>query len=320
MTEIPEFSDFELEPLLSNNNDRTKNLKTTEFDVFEPLTNNNDRTENLENKNQQDIKKENLENKKQDVIISIKNDFDEFYADLSNNWKDNNYVIEKIISLNLNECDFLPYQKKFLEGILLQKQGKYEDAFKCFLESNKLEENGYVMNNMANCYHHGEGVKKNFIEAVRLYKLAIEKGSVSAICNLGYCYENEIGVDKNPVEAVRLYKLAVEKGNITAHYNLGYFYQRGVGVDKNIDIAIKLYKVYFEKSDDKDFTNLIKCYNDLSFNQKYEFYKSLSKNSPILEKIQNIDNTILFFEIREIREEIKNLQNDIKLIKLNSFF
>jgi len=310
--------------------------------------------------------------------------FDEFYNDLSNNWDNDDYVIQTL--KNLNECVFIPYQKKFLEGLLLQKQGKYEEGFRCFQESNEIEENGYALNKLALCYEKGEGVEKNLVESIKLYKLAIEKENIHAINNLGFCYDKGIGVDKNPVEAVRLYKLAVEKGNIIAHYNLGYCYYFGEGVDKNpveaiklyklavekgntiamnnlgscyyfgegvdknIDEAIrlyklasdkgsilahynlalcyyngegvdknpveaiKLYKLYFEKSDDRNFRNLIECYKQLTFNQKYDFYNSLSKNSPILEVIEK-ENEIdcLKFKLLKMQEKINELEKYIFL-------
>jgi len=200
--------------------------------------------------------------------------FDELYNDLSNNYDNNDYVIQKLNSLNLNGCNFLPYQKKFLEGYLLQKQRKYEDAFKCFQESNEIEENGYALNKLAICYESGEGVKKNIDEAIRLYKLAIEKGNINAMYNLAECY---------------------------------YFRK---GVEKNINIIIKLLKEYYEKSNDRDFNILIKCYNALPFNQKYYFYNSLSKNSPVLEQLEKSASEIdcLKFKLLKLQEKVDELE------------
>jgi len=199
--------------------------------------------------------------------------FDEFYNDLTNNWEDKNYIIQKINDLDLKEYNFLPYQKKILEGVLLRKQGKGEEACVCFQESNEMEENCHSIADLAYCYQTGKYIKQNIVEAIRLYNLAIEKGS------------------------------------ILAYYNLGCCYYLGEGVEKNFVEAIKLYKVYFEKSGNRDFNNLIKCYNKLSFNQKYEFYNSLSKNSPVLEQIEK-ENEIdcLKFKIIKMENEMEELK------------
>jgi len=206
--------------------------------------------------------------------------FDEFYNDLTNNWDNDNYIIEKITNLNLDNCNFLPWQKKFLEGDLLDKQGKYEDAFKCFQESNEIEENAYAMN------------------------------------NLSYYYQNRKGIEKNETEAIRLYKLAIEKGHMMAINNLGCCYWSGEGVEKNFVEAIKLFKEYIEKSGDKDFSNLLNCYKQLTFNQKYEFYKSLPKNSLILKEIQNTkdyENDLSRFDVFKLQEKVDELERLVYL-------
>jgi len=203
--------------------------------------------------------------------IKQENTFDDFYNDLSNNWNDNIYIIQKITNLNLNECNFLPYQKKFLEGCLLQKQGKHKEGFRCYQESNEIEENGYAMN------------------------------------NLGYCYKSGIGVDKNAVEAVRFYKLAIKKGNIIAINNLGCCYKTGEGVEKNIIKALKLFKECIEKGCNRP-GNLLKCYKELTYNHKYKFYKSLPKNSSILKEIKDAYQIecLQFDNLNEI-DELKRL-------------
>jgi len=250
--------------------------------------------------------------------------FKEFYNDLTNIWHSDLYVIEKITNLNLNECNFLEYERKIIKGFLFQKIEKFEDAFKCFQESNKIKENACAIFNLAVCYINGRGTDLNVKKGIEFYNLAIEKGNVLAIINLAHCYKIGLGVDeninetirllniaieknspdainelavcfqnekniKNIVEAIRLYKLAIKRGSISAIHNLALCYRNGEGVEKNFVEAIKLCRLYFEKNGGNITTlnNLIYCYEKMTFVERYEFYKSLPKNSPILERIKN---------------------------------
>jgi len=250
--------------------------------------------------------------------VKHENIFTEFYDDLIDNWKDNDYIIQKITNLNLNECNFLPWQKKFLEGYLLKKQGKYEDAFKCFQESNEIKENSYALNSLASCYYDGKGVKKNIDEAVRLFQILVKKGNTIAMFNLAVYYEDNKNID----EAIKYYKLAIEKGEvIVAMYNLALCYYAGRGIKKDYVEAIKCYKMAFEKECMKpnphlDFYSIIECYSKLSFDERYKFYKSLSKNSPILTEIQNkLEYQIecLRFDNLKMQEKIDELERQMYL-------
>ena len=73
----------------------------------------------------------------------------------------------------------------------------------------------------------------NYEEAVKLFRLAAEKGYARAQCNLGVCYEYGRGVEQSYEEAVKLYKLAAEQGNAIAQCNLGYCYKISQGVEKS---------------------------------------------------------------------------------------
>ena len=61
-------------------------------------------------------------------------------------------------------------------------------------------------------FENGEGVKQDYGEAIRLYKLAVDQGNLFAQCNLAYMYEKGYGVEQDYGEAIRLYKLAVDHG------------------------------------------------------------------------------------------------------------
>jgi len=74
--------------------------------------------------------------------------------------------------------------------------------------------------NLGVCYYSGHGVGEDLKEAVRLYRLAAEKGDADAQCNLGWCYQEGIGISKNLTEAARWYELATSQQHERALQNL----------------------------------------------------------------------------------------------------
>ena len=62
-------------------------------------------------------------------------------------------------------------------------------------------------------YYSGEGVVKDFGEAVRLYTLATDQGQIDAQTSLGYMYYSGEGVAQDLREAARLFRLAADQGN-----------------------------------------------------------------------------------------------------------
>ncbi|MBO7321300.1 MAG: sel1 repeat family protein, partial [Bacteroidales bacterium] len=69
-------------------------------------------------------------------------------------------------------------------------------------------------------YYYGEGVEKNYTEAVKWYRKAADKGHLDAQYNLGNRYYNGEGVEKNYTEAVKWYRKAADKGHSNAKNTL----------------------------------------------------------------------------------------------------
>ena len=61
-------------------------------------------------------------------------------------------------------------------------------------------------------YHLGEGLKQNYTETLKWYKLAADQGYAPAQSNLGYLYENGEGVPRDYAGALKWYRLAAEQG------------------------------------------------------------------------------------------------------------
>ena len=71
-------------------------------------------------------------------------------------------------------------------------------------------------------------------------KKAANNGYVDAQYNLAICYENGEGIKKDYKQAVNWYNKAVAKGHTDAKYNLAICFLEGTGVEKNFDIAEEL--------------------------------------------------------------------------------
>ena len=73
------------------------------------------------------------------------------------------------------------------------------------------------------------------------YKAQADKGNRVAQYNLGLCYHNGDGVAKDLVQAVSWWRKAAEQGDALAQFNLGVVYEHGRGVIKN---EIEAYAFY----------------------------------------------------------------------------
>lgn len=101
---------------------------------------------------------------------------------------------------------------------------------------------------VGNCYHKGEGVEKNFTEAVKWWRKAAEQGHAGAQFSLGISFYKGRGVEKNFTEAVKWYRKAVEQGEAYAQYNLGLCYDFGEGVEKDTAEAVRWYRKAAEQN------------------------------------------------------------------------
>lgn len=86
-------------------------------------------------------------------------------------------------------------------------------------------------------YYEGDGINKNYSEALRLFKLAAKQGESQAQANLGTMYYNGIGTPQNYKEAFKWYKVAAEKNNSTAQGMLGLMYGKGLSVPQDLVLA-----------------------------------------------------------------------------------
>ena len=103
---------------------------------------------------------------------------------------------------------------------------------------------------LAKCYYFGQGVEKDYSLAIYWYKKAAEQGNRSAQYSLGNCYYYGEGVTKDYSQAVYWYKKAADQGNSAALFNMGLCYEYGNGIEQNWNMA----KSYYEKAKKEGFT------------------------------------------------------------------
>jgi len=68
---------------------------------------------------------------------------------------------------------------------------------------------------------------------IDVLRKSAEKGDKEAQYNLGVMYDNGKGVRQDYTEAMKWYKLAAAQGDALAQYNLGGMYDRGIGVKQD---------------------------------------------------------------------------------------
>ena len=88
----------------------------------------------------------------------------------------------------------------------------------------------------------GQGTAPDHNEAARWYRKAADQGHAAAQNNLGRCYERGEGVTGSPVLASQWYRKSADQGHAAAEFNLGRLYQTGSGVFKDVDKARALFQ------------------------------------------------------------------------------
>ena len=61
-------------------------------------------------------------------------------------------------------------------------------------------------------YYEGEGIPKNYREAVKWYRRAADQGDAKAQNKLGWIFAYGMGVPENDAEAVKWYRRAADQG------------------------------------------------------------------------------------------------------------
>ena len=105
--------------------------------------------------------------------------------------------------------------------------------------------------NLGACYRDARGVAKDYVEAVKWFRMAAEQNHADAKYNLGVAHGNGHGVAKDEGAAVKWYRRAAEQNLAQAQNELGLCYCAGQGVEKDFAEATKCYR----KAADQGYAN-----------------------------------------------------------------
>ena len=96
---------------------------------------------------------------------------------------------------------------------------------------------------LARMYEVGQGVPKDFNEALKWYKEAADHGNALAQGTLGWFFQYGQGVETNLPIAISWYRKAAEQGQAMSQLNLAVMYDDGIGVATNKEEAVKWYRL-----------------------------------------------------------------------------
>ena len=127
-------------------------------------------------------------------------------------------------------------------GFEAYSRGDYETAL---AELSPLAKQGdaIAQYSLGYMYDQGLGVAKDYLEAVKWYRLAAEQGAVEAQVNLGTMYFHGHGVPQDNEEAVKWFRQTAEQGDARGQLNLGTMYDTGLEVLKDPAVAYMWYNL-----------------------------------------------------------------------------
>ncbi len=140
----------------------------------------------------------------------------------------NKDALKKLSKKNINELHIVNQAMMHLLGQGVKKDSI--EAMRLFLISAN-QGNQYAQANAGLLYAEGEeGIEIDYEKAFYWLKKASEQGNAYAQASLGHLYENGLGVKVSFTEAHKLYKESAIQGNMLAHRKLGFVFETGKGV------------------------------------------------------------------------------------------
>jgi uncharacterized protein len=124
------------------------------------------------------------------------------------------------------------YGDDFLDGMDAEKRKDYKEALRLYRLSAE-QGNPFGQHGLGQMYNLGRGVPQDYKEALKWYRLSAEQGNVFGQYNLGFMFQNGHGVPQDYKEAVKWYRLSAEQGYAQAQYYMGEMYANGQGVPQD---------------------------------------------------------------------------------------
>jgi TPR repeat protein len=123
-------------------------------------------------------------------------------------------------------------------------------------------------------YFGGAGVKQDYAEAAKWFRLAAMQGFAEAQYFLGREYYGGQAVEQNHAEAAKWFQLAAQQGHADAQFNIGVMYSSGQGVKQDYFEAVKWYRQAAAQGHaDAQFNLGIACTNGNGVEKSYALAK-----------------------------------------------
>jgi TPR repeat protein len=112
------------------------------------------------------------------------------------------------------------------------KRGDFPTAFRLW-QPLAMKGDASAQANLGYMYENGQGVPRDYQQAVMWYRKSAQQGHAKGQLNLGYMYEMGQGVPLDYPQAAEWYRKAAQQGHPQAQLNLGTMYYNGFGVQKD---------------------------------------------------------------------------------------
>jgi len=106
--------------------------------------------------------------------------------------------------------------------------------------------------NLGLMYYQGEGVPRDYQEALKWWRKAADQGDADAQFNLGLSYEKGLGVPQDYQEAFKWFQMAAGQGDAAAQFKLAAMYHKGEGVPKDYVLAYMWWDLSLSQKTDDD--------------------------------------------------------------------
>jgi TPR repeat protein len=161
-------------------------------------------------------------------------------------------------------------------------------------------------------YRYGISIPHNYINAVQMYRSAVQKNSVMAMTALALCLWFGIGTEKNYQESLFLFWEAAARGDGNAFNCLAIRYEVGDFVSQDRSEAARLFQCAMEKGNTDAVFHMALCYqtgNGIAQNceKAFEYFKTTSENG-------NIDAMVLLATCYQNGSGVK--KNEKEAVKL----
>ena len=108
------------------------------------------------------------------------------------------------------------------------------------------------------------GLQKDYAQAMYWYNKAIQQNNPTAWNNIGNMYSQGLGVVQDKAKAFECYKKASDLKSVTAPFNVAVMYEQGIGTQKDRSKAAYYYQLAFDRGCKNAalYNNLGVCYMD----------------------------------------------------------